>query len=143
MENDTELLDMRPLLLKRFVWDIFPHDDIEVIGEAQRQLGLVPDHDDGLDVEHEASDTRLNRVAPLSNALRTLSALAAEVIGAYVETCDEHDETCAEHDETEVPAESLEVFNRQNAEIINDAAYAIICHLMDTGVLEYGKKVRA
>lgn len=139
MEHETELLDMRPLLLKRFVWDIFPHDDFEVIGEVQKQLGLVPDHDDGLEVEHEASDTRMNRVAPLSNALRTLSSLAAEVVGAYVGAAIGDDD---EDDESEVPEDFLEVFNRQNAEIIYDSAYAIVSHLMATGVLEYGKKVR-
>jgi hypothetical protein len=138
MENETEpRLDPRPLLLKRMVWDVFPHD-ADVVREVQSRLGLVPDGAEGLEVEHRASDTRINRVAPLGNALETLSGYAAEVMGQYlVAVLESHSD-----DEVELPEGFHDAFATQNSEIIYDSTYAIICHLMDTGVLAYGPKVR-
>ena len=136
MENETEQLDIRPLLLKRFVWDIFPHD-FDAIREVQQQLGLVPDGAEGAKVEHELSDKRLNRVGPLDSTLRTLSDVAAEVVGRSVLA-----PVAANSGELEVPDGFYESFRRQNGEIIRDSALAIIAHLLDTGVLEYGQKVR-
>ena len=138
MEHEPELMiDPRPLLLKRLVWDIFPHDP-DVVREAQHRLGLIPDDAEGLEVEHSASDTRVNRVAPLTAALHTLSGYAAEVIGHYLVASLE-----ATDDDAELPDdEFFGRFARQNSEVIYDSVLAIIAHLMDTGVLEYGKKVR-
>lgn len=138
MGNETEpRLDPRPPLLKRMVWDIFPHD-AEIVQEVQKRLGLVPDSEDGLEVEHRASDTRINRVAPLTGTLETLSGYAAEVMGQYLVSVLE---TTAGQ-EVELPEGFHDSFGRQNAEVINSATYAILCHLMDTGVLAYGPKVR-
>lgn len=140
MENETEQrLDPRPLLLKRMVWDIFPHDP-DVVRDVQIKLGLVPDADGGLDVEHDASDTRINRVAPLSIALKQLTGYAAEVIGQYLILMLA---SAAEDGEVEVPEGFHESFANQNREIIFESTYAILCHLMDTGVLTYGPKVRS
>lgn len=138
MENETEpRLDPRPLLLKRMVWDVFPHE-ADVVREVQTRLGLVPDGDDGLEVEHRASDTRINRVAPLGSALEQLSGYAAEVMGQYlVAVVEAHTDG-----EAEIPEGFHEAFATQNQEVIYDASYAIICHLMDTGILAYGEKVR-
>jgi len=140
MENKTEpQLDPRPLVLKRLVWDIFPHDH-EIIREAQKRLGLVPDADGGLEVEHEASDTRINLAAPLAKALGMMSGYAAEVMGQHLIAVLESN---AEGGEVaELPEGFIEAFSRQNSEIIYDSAYAIISHFMDTGVLVYGPKVR-
>jgi hypothetical protein len=138
MENETEpRLDPRPLLLKRLVWDVFPHD-ADVVKEIQTRLGLVPDGDDGLEVEHRASDTRINRVAPLGDTLETLSGYAAEVMGQYLVAVLEHHTD----GEVETPEGFHEAFAQQNGEIIYDSTYAIICHLMDKGILVYGPKVR-
>lgn len=140
MANETELpLDPRPLMLKRMVWDIFPHDT-DVVREVQRQLGLVPDQPDGLEMEHDASDTRINRVAPMSKALETLSEYAAGVIGYYLLAVLEA--SADDGDDIEVPEGFLKSMYHQNSEIIFESAYAIISHLMDTGVLAYGEKVR-
>lgn len=140
MVNETEpALDPRPLMLRRMVWDIFPHDT-EVVKDVQRKLGLVPDQPDGLEFEHDASDTRINRVAPMSKALETLSGYAAEVIGYFLLAMIEAQ---ADDDEAvEVPDGFHQSFARQNSEVIFESAYAIIAHLMDTGVLVYGEKVR-
>lgn len=135
MENTPELLDLRPLLLKRFTWDIFPHD-FELIAEVHSQLGLFPDNEDGMTVEHTASDARVNRVRPLGDALSTLSGLAAEVVGHYMVRVMED-----EDDDTEVPEGFYESFASQNTAVIYEGAYSIIAHLMDKGVLVYGSKV--
>ena len=138
MVNDIELpLDPRPLMLKRFVWDIFPHDE-ELVREAQVLLGLVPDHEDGLEMEHAASDTRLNRVAPLSAVLEVLSGYAAEVVGLFLLSM----LGSATDVDLDLPEGFRETFTRQNSEIILDSTCAIVAHLMDTGVLAYGEKVR-
>lgn len=138
MENEIERLDPRPLLLKRFVWDIFPHQ-ADLVRDAQGKLGLVPDHADGIEVEHDASDTRINRVAPLISVLETLSGYAAEVVGLYLLAMFEG---AADDQDFEVPDGFRETFARQNGEVIFDSTYAILCHLLDTGVLAYGEKVR-
>lgn len=137
MGNETEL-DLRPLLLRRFAWDIFPHD-FDLLKEIQGKLGLVPDDDDGMEVEHAASDIRINRVAPLSDTLQTLSGIAAEVMAQYLCVCVEDD---ADEEDIHIPGDVIVAFETQNTEVINDGATAIISHLLDTGVLVYGPKVR-
>lgn len=140
MVNETEpALDPRPLMLKRMVWDIFPHDP-EIVKAVQGQLGLVPDHADGLEMEHDASDTRINRVAPMSGVLETLSGYAAEVIGYYLLAVLQA--SADDDEEIEIPENFHATMARQNSEVIFESAYAIIAHLMDTGVLAYGEKVR-
>lgn len=138
MGHETGQLDMRPLLMKRFVWDTFPHD-FDVITQVQRQLGLVPDGEDGMEVEHEASDVRINRVAPLSLTLRTLSGVGASVVALYVLA--QMQARLAPDEEMEIPEGFVEGFTAQNAEVIYDSTYAILCHLMDTGVIAYGAKL--
>lgn len=134
MEQQPDILDPRPLVIKRMAWDVFPHD-FELIREVQLALGLVPDGDSGMDVEHSKSDTRVNRTAPMKPALRSLSGYAAEVVGQYVIAC-------ATDDDAEVPEGFIASFTKQNTVIIYESTFAILCHLLDTGVLEYGKKVR-
>jgi hypothetical protein len=139
MENETELLDPRPLLLKRMIWDIFPHDP-DLIRVAQAGLGLVPDGDEGLDVEHEMSDARIRRAAPLAETLRTLSGYAAEVIRQYLIACMDA-RAFEEGPSVEIPVEFLDGLAEQNADIIFDSAYAILASLLESGVLVYGREV--
>lgn len=136
MEHEPEP-DPRPLILRRFIWDIFPHD-YDVIREVQGNLGLVPDHDDGMDVEHHASDKRIGKALPLEDTLDVLSEYAAEVLTQYmVESVREH-----AGGDFEVPDEVREGFEAQNAEILSEGLFAVIAHLMDTGVLVYGPKIQ-
>lgn len=132
MANETELLDPRPLLIKRLIWDVFPHDT-DLVREVQEKLGLVPDDIDGLAVEHDASDTRINRAAPLDPALRVMSQIVSEVVSLYVLAGLEH---------ADVPDDFQETFGQQNVYIIYEGVHAIVCHLLDTGALAYGEKVR-
>lgn len=136
MGNETEL-DMRPLILKRLIWDIYPHD-IDLVRDVQSKLGLVPDTDDGMELEHEASDVRINRAAPLTDTIETLSEYAAEVMGHYLVAM----VSAHAGGDVEVPDDFYEGFARQNGQVIYESTYAILCHLLATGVLEYGKKVR-
>lgn len=133
MENETELLDPRPLMLKRLIWDVFPHDT-DLVREVQQKLGLVPDDIDGLDMGHDASDTRINRAAPLDGALRVMSQLVSEVVSLYVLAG-------LEHGGSEIPDDFQATFGEQNVYIIYEGVHAIICHLLDTGALAYGEKV--
>lgn len=137
METATERLDPRPQLLRRMVWDIFPHDP-ELVRDAQVKLGLIPDGDDGMEAEHSASDTRMNRVAPLDQALELLAEYAAEVMGQFMVAVLESNAGC----EVELPEDFHESFANQNSQVIHSSTYAILCHLMDKGVLVYGEKVR-
>lgn len=136
MENETETLDPRPLLLKRMIWDVYPHCE-EDIREAQSALGLVPDGDDGMSAEHDASDVRMLRVQALDRPLQYLSAMAAEVVGPYLIHLAETDAG----ETLNVPDGFYEGFAGQNGTIIFAACKAIIGHLMDTDVLTYGKRV--
>jgi hypothetical protein len=137
MESETGQPDFRVLLLRNFIWDIFPHDN-DIVKGVQQQLGLVPSADDGLDVEHDQSDMRINRAAPLEVAIRNLSVLASHVIGVHMIYCLE---VKAGH-EVEVPEGFLDGFSKQNKEIIYGGTHAIICHLLDTGALTLGKPAR-
>jgi hypothetical protein len=140
MENEPELspLDPRPLVIKRMVWDIFPHD-YDLIREVQGKLGLVPDHDEGLDVEHAASDTRVNKIVPLQETIDILSGFAGEVLAQYLVLCIKAQ---TENPDIEVPGDVIEAFEVQNAEVLSEGVFAIVSHLMDTGVLAYGEKIR-
>lgn len=138
MEHETGQPDMRALLLRKLAWDVFPHDN-DIVREVQQQLGLVPSDEDGLDFEHDQSDTRINRLAPLAPALRNLSRLAAEVTGLYmIFVMEAHADA-----ELEIPEEFLEGFTQQNTEIIFESVHSILCHLLDVGALAYGEKVSA
>lgn len=128
--------DPRPYIIRNFIWDMFPHN--MDMAKIQASMGLVPSDDDGLDVEHEQSDTRGNRAAPLASTLTKLSGYAAEVAGelavAYMEN---------KHGEAFNPPPGFkEAFAQQNAQIIDVATSAIFAHLLDTGVIEYGKALR-
>jgi hypothetical protein len=138
MENEAELSpDPRPLVLKRLAWDVFPHD-YDAIREVQGRLGLVPDDDEGMDVEHAASDARVNRIAPLQETLDVLSEFAGEVLAHYMLLT----VSAEAGDGVEVPQEIIDVFQEQNAEVLSEGVSAIVSHLMDTGILEYGAKIK-
>lgn len=137
MESETGQPDLRVLLLRNIIWDVFPHDN-DIVRKAQQQLGLVPSADDGLDMEHSQSDVRVNRVAPLDRAIGNLSALAARVLGVYMI---HRLEAKAGH-EVDVPEGFLEGFAKQNTEVVYEGTHAIICHLLDTGALTLGQPAR-
>ena len=135
MEQDA--LDPRPLLMKRMMWDLLPHDD-DVIREAYRLLGLTPDSDGGMSSEHEASHARLELADALVPALRDLSGFASEIIvGYYLSDEDDEDE---DEDACESGCECGGATGHY-AEVIFDACFMILCQLLETGVLAYGRKV--
>lgn len=134
---EPEPLDPRPLILKKMIWDVFPHD--ADISDAQKRLGLSVDSADGLEIEHRASDTRLLRVEPLTQVAAILSGYIAEVMGVYLVTTLEQETG----EPVETPEGFLEAFAAQNHEVLYLGSTALISHLMDVGVLEYGKKVLA
>lgn len=138
MKTAESYPDPRPLVLKRMIWDVFPHD-YSAIGEAQGYLGLVPDEAEGMEVEHDASDLRIARMMPLHVPIGTLSDLAGSVVACYVI---QHCQAEFGDDEDVLPPEVVAQFEAQTSEVIAHGAYAVISHLMDTGVLAYSDKFR-
>lgn len=133
------VLFSRAQLMKRLVWDIFPHDFGE-ISHAQEHLGLLPDSDEGMHSEHDASDTRVNRAAVLRPALEVLARCTAEVSVVYLMSLAQGP-ACTDPGMSEEDAYRGLV--EQTAVAVYFSSYAIIAHLLDTGVLEYGRKIRA
>lgn len=127
------LLDPRPLLIKRMMWDLLPHDD-DVIRGAYRSLGLTPDSDGGMDSEHEASHVRLDLADALVPALRDLSGFAAEIIVQCFLSEEDEDDECESGCECGGATGHY-------SEVVFDACHMILCQLLETGVLAYGRKV--
>lgn len=130
-EPPAEVINLKPLLLKKFVWDIFPHDaDIQAV---LLSLGLLPDGDEGEKVERAASDARLRKVAPMYKALEILSRIMGEAMTAYLmHLLEENGGALAE-----MPEGFREVMTNQNAEVIYSGSIAMIAHMIDYDVLTY------
>jgi hypothetical protein len=139
MEHDAELgvLDPRPLLLKKFIWDIFPHD--ADIADVQHRLGLMVDTEDGMEVDHRASDLRIARIKPLCEGTSALSGYLAEVMGVYLVT---QLEEMSGPEGVEIPDGFIDGLADQNHEIIYLGGLALIAHMLDIGVLQYGEKAQ-
>jgi hypothetical protein len=135
MDDEIEMVDGRPLFLKRMIWDIFPHD--ADITEVQRRLGLLPDQPDGLEMAHAESDARIDTVRPLIRASSMLSAYIAEVVGVYLVMTMEGQAGR----KLELPDGFYESFAEQNQEAIFLGSMALIAHMIDAGVLTYASDI--
>lgn len=132
MENQ-DVLDPRPHVLKKLIWDVFPH--CADIAGAQRRLGLVPDTEDGMEFDHADADVRLSRVEPLEDTASVLTHYIAEVMGVYMLMSVE---ASTGEEMPELPDGFTEAFAAQNHEIIYLGALSLISHLMDEEILVYG-----
>lgn len=130
-EPPAEVINLKPLLLKKFVWDIFPHDaDIQAV---LLSLGLMPDGEEGQKIEHAASDERLRKVAPMYKALKILSGIMGEAMTAYLmHLLEENGGALAE-----MPEGFRDVMTAQNGEVIYAGSIAMIAHMIDYEVLTY------
>lgn len=134
-EESPEVINLKPLLLKRFVWDIFPHKaDIQAVYQS---LGLMPDGEEGTKIEHAASDDRLAKVAPMYKALEILSRIMGEAITAYLLHLLEENGGAL----SEMPEWFRETMNNQNAEVIYSGSIAMIAHMIDYDVLAFTPEV--
>jgi hypothetical protein len=133
--SEEEAVNLKPLLLKKFVWDIFPHEaDIPAV---LLSLGLVPDGEEGQAVEHAASDARLTKVAPMFKAVEILSGVMAEAMTAYLMHLLEKNG----RDLADLPEEFREIMTGQNTEVIFQSTIAMIAHMMDYEVLTYTEEL--
>jgi hypothetical protein len=136
MADEIEMVDARPLFLKRMIWDIFSHDSD--IAEVQRRLGLVPDQPDGLEMAHAESDARIAMIQPLIRPSSLLTHYIAEVMGVYlVMSLEAHAGRSVE-----LPDDFYESFAEQNQETIFLGSMALIAHMMDAGVLAYASDIK-
>lgn len=134
-EPSEEGINLKPLLLKKFVWDIFPHEaDIPAV---LLSLGLVPDGEEGQEIEHAASDARLDRVAPMFPATKILSGIMGEAMTAYLL----HLLVEQGGDVSEMPEGFRETMTAQNTEVIFQGSLAMIAHMMDYDVLTYTEEM--
>jgi hypothetical protein len=134
--SEEEAVNLKPLLLKKFVWDIFPHEaDIPAV---LLSLGLVPDGEEGQEVEHAASDARLSKVAPMFKAVEVLSGIMGEAMTAYLLHLLEKQGG----DLASLPDEIRETMTTQNAEVIFQGSIAMIAHMIDYEVLTYTEEMR-
>jgi hypothetical protein len=141
MEQDG--LDPRPLVKRRMIWDIYPHSADQI--EIQKRIGLTPDSDDGLDMDHRSSDLRLRVVSPLSDVLYIMSGCASEVVTdmlmqEMLEALREDAEELGGEAEMALDDEYTASFIEQNQEVIFHASLAIIGQLMANGLLAYGER---
>jgi hypothetical protein len=142
---DNTPLDPRPLVTRRMIWDIYPHAYDQT--EIQKRLGLTPDSQDGLDMDHKASEIRHRATVPLHAVLAIMSECAGNVMTDMLmqemldAVAEEAAESGEEFDELEIEFEEgyVESFAEQNTQVIFHSALAIIGQLLANGLLAYGE----
>lgn len=133
--SEEEAVNLKPLLLKKFVWDIFPHEaDIPAV---LLSLGLTPDGEEGQEVEHAASDARLTKVAPMFKAVEILSGIMAEAMTEYLLHLLEKNGGGL----SDMPEGFRETMAAQNGEVIFQGSIAMIAHMIDYEVLTYTEEM--
>jgi hypothetical protein len=132
MEQETETINRRPLVIGEFIWDMFPHQlDSTAYRNIQNSLGLLPSDDDGLDILHKMADLRKLKIQPIQPKLEEMSVWAAEVVVEYAFRSAQ----ARGAELSELPGEIRLMFNTQNKEVLEMGVTAIVAHLVDTGVL--------
>ena len=126
-EDELGEIDLTPVLLRRFAWDIMPCSEVNDLLPA---LGLTHGTDEGMHIDHAESHHRMAQVFPLEMYLQRF----AEVMGVVTAT--------AMHSRVANAQEVDTVqFAEQNAEVILHSARAIIAQFVANGVLTYGPRV--
>ncbi len=131
----NELIDPRRLAVSDFLWDMLPHTLPPVVFQsAQETLGLHPSDIDGLQYQHKESARRFESYAPIKETVDVLGQWAGEAVTEYTFRALQSKGA----DLNEIPAEMRDIFNKQNAGVIQLGTQAIIMRLLDKGVLKLG-----
>ena len=125
---DTDDIDLTPMLLRRLTWDTMPCDEVADLLTA---LGLTHGTDEGMHLDHADSHHRMAQVFPLEPYFRRF----AEILGVVLATA------MTQRAGVELGEESI-LFAEQNAEVVLAATRAVVAQFVETGVLEYGSRVR-
>jgi hypothetical protein len=114
------------MIIKRLLWDLAPHKEIERIAEYLR---LQPASEEILDKEHYDSHERLERVFIIGQPLGMLALVSARVTMATMNVMNDAAEAMPVDSEDFTDAvDKLEM-------VLGNAALAMIAQLVDWGLL--------
>lgn len=125
--EDLGEVDLTPVMLRRFAWDIMPCPEVPDLLTA---LGLTHGTPEGMDMDHRDSHQRLAPVFPLEPYLQRF----AEVLGVVTSTA------MTQKAGVDLGEDSVK-FAEQEANTILAGARAIIAQFIESGVLTYGMQV--
>lgn len=116
MTSDHELLTLK----RQVFWDMFDHD---ATGESEIQslCGLMPASEEVLDMEHDASDGRLERIGAVYPRIKDVCALAGDLAAGVI----------LNHLDEEEKADQAAMW----AMVIAMGAVAVVADLVDKGFL--------
>lgn len=132
IEEELDPIDLRPLHIRRFSWDILPCGSAQSI---QAKMGLVPSTTEAAELEHVESHARMQMVSLIEPAITQFSRIVSEVLSKYIVDIASDAVKDAMNDEMS------EKLIAQNAEMVRVGTLSICASLMDTGVIGYTKKV--
>jgi len=123
MAESEEAVDLRPLVRRRIIWDVFPHADVP---ELLKELGFVPGTEEGLALEHHEADVRCNLGYPYFEMISAYANLAADIMVTTIVGTDP--------DNAEIRARFID----QESRMIGTACCSIVSNLLATGFLKQG-----
>lgn len=112
------------MLIKRFLWDIVPDDEIPGLIPL---IGLVPDSPDVADMESRGSRERLSEVAPIVPLLDLFAQLVSGITSSAILV----------NSGENVNPDVAVALTQQHRQVIRASAVAIIATLLDLRVLSY------
>lgn len=123
--TEVEFQEISPeMLVKRFLWDIVPDEDIPSLVPL---IGLVPDSPDVADMESRGSRERLAEVVPIVPLVDLFAQLVSGITSSAILV------DSGENVEPDVAV----ALTQQHRQIIRASAVAIIANLIDLRVLSY------
>lgn len=120
-----EQVDMTAVLTRRFAWDT---TECSLVPDLLVALGLTLGSDEGMDRDHKESHQRMHSVYPLEGQIQAYSHVLGAVLTKAISVIQEVD-LCEEHEAG---------FAGQNTELIAAAVRAVLAHLMNLGIIQYG-----
>lgn len=122
---EVEYQELSPeMLVKRFLWDIIPDEEIPGLVPL---IGLVPDSPDVADMESRGSRERLAEVVPLLPLLHLFAQLVSGITSSAILV----------NSGENVNPDVAVALTQQHRQIIEASAVAIIANLLDLRVLSY------
>lgn len=112
------------MLIKRFLWDIVPDEDIPGLVPL---IGLVPDSPDVADMESKGSRERLSGITPLLPLLELFAQLVSGITSSAILV----------NSGENVNPDVAVALQQQHRQVIQASAVAILANLLDLRVLSY------